>query len=167
MANRGFARLSPWLRQLFTPSEGVPPDPVKLSTDVSLVANYDGGGYPIPNPESWFIGPISTPASVNTSVNIATVGPDEIVRILAVSVLLGAGAAPTAHLNIIAGGALLGMPISATLTPDTDQRAMDIFCPIAGPNMILRGLHFGGDVLTITEWRVLIVRAPLGTVFHV
>lgn len=166
MAQRGFARISPWLRQLYTPSEGIPPDPTKLSTDVSLVAPYDGGGFPIPNPSTWLVSLI-TPASAAAVNTILTVGADEIFRLMSMSCRTAAGADATCRptVEVVAPQRVA---LHRGLTSDANPQGFDgLLGTIVGPGHLVQGLHTGGDVLTQIDWIVYGIRAPLGTCFTI
>jgi len=160
-----FNRPSTWLRHLFTPRQTSAANPGEVSNDVSLNQPFDGGGYPLLDPTQWASVVVSATIAVDNT-ELLTTGPDEIIRILAISARLNAGVAPSAFIKV--GPSTGTVPCSPTIAALTAERqALISNCPILGPSATLFGRHFGGDAATIVEWGIYMCRAPLGSVFYV
>jgi len=79
-----FARPASWLRQLFTQSRTGFANPSILSQDVSLTAPFDGGGFPLYDPDMWGKTATSVAEAAGTTA-VYTVPANQISRILALS----------------------------------------------------------------------------------
>jgi len=75
-----FSRRARWLNALFPASKSpTTRDPAQRSDDVSLVQQYDGGAWPIPNASSWFT-LTDSPVGVTGVTTILTVPDDMVYR---------------------------------------------------------------------------------------
>jgi len=162
----GFVRPADWLRQLFTSSQTGPVNPTSVSDDVSLVQPYDGGGYPLFNPEQWALEVTTTPAAAAATTSLFTCPDTSICRVLAMAAVKTAGVAPDVHFRVETAVISLAISVSQTL-PAVEQIGFAPTCPIIGPGHKITGRHFGGDGSTIVVYRLYLVVVPLGTVFTV
>ncbi len=158
-----FSRRAGWLTQLFTPSV-VPTTrfPDRVSEDVSLVAPYDGGGWGIPDPSEFMTRVLSaTIAAGNTTLrtNLDT----DIMRILAISASLAAGAPPAVTAQVLVPGAGFSCVISDNLVINANAQVLPgLRCPIVCPTGVLEVRHTGGDAATIVEYILYAATLPLG-----
>jgi len=161
-----FVRRARWLQTLFTPS--VTPTskyPGRVSDDVSLVQLYDAAGWGIPDPEQLITSVTSTPAGATRTSTLLTIAPDEIFRILAASVTLSAGTAPTNSVfQLSATGTATVCVISPHLLPTGNLIGQEIQLPVLPPGSTLAGTYSGGNASTVLIYRVAGLRLPLGTV---
>jgi len=165
-----FTRPAPWLRQLFTPSKTESANPGKLSNDVSLTHPYDGGGWPLTDPNSWATRVVTAAVALADTV-LVTTGENEIFRILAVSAQVSAGVHPDMFVDISTATFAVGISAQqdgASPPPaPTNAQAFFLTTPIMGPSQSLRGKHLNGDAATVVDWRVYGVIAPIGTCFYI
>jgi len=144
-----FVRRARWLQDLFVPS--VTPAskyPGDLSHDVSLVADYIGGGWGIPNPEEMGF---TTDSVVGAAANVTilTLAADEIFRLCAISAHVIAGTNPTYASPFLA---FPGVNTAPALHPgqalDGEARGFVLSTPVIGPTMSLGGRYSGGGAAT-------------------
>lgn len=161
-----FSRPASYLRQLFTPSSAGFQDPGVLSSDVSLIQPYDGGGWPMESSRSW-VRTVTTAAIAAGAITLLVNDRETIARILAISFAVTAGVIPEVHADIIDDVSSVSisdhMVIAAVGAADEGLR---LNCPILGPGHTLRGRWFGGDAATVVNFRAYLVQAPIGTVFY-
>jgi len=158
-----FVRPAAWLRQLYTQSRTEHVHPTRVSDDVSLVGAYDGGGWGFVVPAQW-IQTATSLVGVATTTTILSVPADHIVRILAASARLLAGAVPTyCTLSLEDPNAAIGVDISPHLvTVSAQQHSFELRCPILGPTHDLIGRVEGGDASTQMLFRIYSCTLPLG-----
>lgn len=162
-----FARPAGWLRELFTASRTEFSNPNVLSSDVSLVQPYDGGGYAVEH-TMWYH-TASSVAGISATTNIGPPIPaNSIGRILACGILRTVTNNPSiANLLVLPpGGAEVAISRSHNAVTG-NVSGLDGICPIVGPGYQIRGYHGGGSASTEVDWRILLCVVPLGTVFYV
>jgi len=161
-----FVRPASWLRWLFTSSQTSPVNPVEVSDDVSLVQPFDGGGYPLFDPGQWGLAVASATAASGTTT-VLTVPANTICRLLAASVTLNAGVAPSTYFAVVPeGGDSIGISPLETGVLTTFHLSAELRCPILPPGAVLSGRWLGGDAATNLNWHILYVLAPIGSVFY-
>lgn len=161
-----FARRARWLPFLFTPS--VAPTtkyPDQYEDLVSLVQNYDGGGWGIPDPREMALSVVSGAAAATRDTVVLIAGPEEIIRLLAMSGNVGAGAVPTAaNVAMFQPDANLTVGINGVVALSaTAQIGLVNLPPVIPPTWQLVAHYAGGDGLTIVNWRICFLRLPLGS----
>ena len=163
-----FVRPADWLRQLFTPSRTEWITPNRVAGEVSLVQPYDGGGFPLYDPAQWGAS-VTSIVGASGLTTVLTVPTNRICRILAASVILAAAAAPSTYWSVQSPGTNVAVGISQVETGalTTFHLAARLNTPILGPNSVLHGRWFGGDVTTQVTWNCYYVFAPIGSVFYV
>jgi len=159
-----FSRSSSWLKGLFTPSQSKFPNPGILSDEVSLVQPYDGSGWPLWDPDQWFLS-ITSATIAAAATTLLTVPDDFVARILAVSARTTAGVAPSAR--IFVGGPLINVGLGDLQLLTATPQVMPVQSPIIAPGHRLRGDHVAGDAATIVIYSVYFVQAPMGSVFYI
>ncbi len=166
-----FSRRARWLNTIFPQSVApATSDPGIRSDDVSLVQQYDAGGF-IARKENCFFGADSI-AGAAISTEILTVPDDEIFRLIAGHVFTVIAATPQGAQFVVID---LDDPTAnvASITLLTTVPAvgggnlsMAVFQPIVlAPGTTLRGTHVGGDANTVTRWRAYGFPAPFGSHF--
>lgn len=161
-----FARRARWLTHIFSPSETPTTRyPAQYSNDVSLTQNYDGGGWGIPDPREMFLNVVSGAAAAARDTIILTTGADEIIRLIALSGHISAGAAPTAaNCSIFQPDANISVGLNNVVALNAlIVVGMDGLPPVVPPTCELVASYIGGDVLTVINWRMCFLRLPLGT----
>lgn len=166
-----FSRRARWLNVLFpasvAPAKQAPGD---LSNDVSLVQQYDGGGWIIPDRSTWFRGPFLSPTAIAGETPLLTVSRDEVFRLFSVHVFTVVG--QTAHVSLVvspepAQGGVVLTPEYTTAAIGIGGQALELNRPIVvPPGAHLYGAHFLGNTLTIISWSLYGCLAPAGSVFN-
>jgi len=158
-----FSRPARWLRQLFTPSATGFQEPGTLSTDVSLIQPYDGGGYPF---ETRVQRDTQAAVAANT-VTIISANINEIIRLMGLSILVTAGTIPTIFFLVLLDGVELAISPRTVISAINQQNSVIHNTPILPPEAALQVSWAGGNASTVVRSEVLFVRAPIGTVFYV
>ena len=163
-----FARSADWLRKLFIPSRTGWQTPGRVADEVSLVQPYDGGGFPLAPPGQWIISTVHT-TGANGTETIVAISAEEIARILAVSAIWEAGVQPTVNIRARITGTAPSLSISESrqLATINEMEGILLHSPICPPSHDLQLRWFGGDAATEITSRILLARAPLGSVFYV
>lgn len=168
-----FSRRARWLNELFLQSKApASRDPDSVSDDVSLVQQYDGGGWLIPDTPDWFHGPtLSSPAGAAGSTPLVTVPADKIFRLFAIHVFTlingQADANPIVSQSAASGGVSIADQVNTPLAPLGGARTFLIGqAMILPPGTFLYGSHFNGTGTTVISWNVYGVLAPIGSVFN-
>lgn len=158
-----FARRAGWLQELFPPSvvPAAPSYPDRVSTDVSLTAPYDAGGWGLANPESW-ITPITSVVAAAGTVVVLAVPDGQLYRWMAGSVAMIAGVAPAGQFELLVPGGAVSMGASSTETPTGPHKQYDLIPPIVGPTISIRYSWAGGDAATQLAIRIYGTLLPLG-----
>jgi len=167
-----FSRRARWLNILF-PASVAPTitDPNVRSDDVSLVADYDGGGFGFSNPSTLCTRSAAQAPSASGGGVLITTGLDEIFRIMALDVITVAGGSPRVWFiaidkegtgESVAITQAFGGPAVGEQDNMRNQTAT-----ILGPGMTLTFQWINGDVATVVTFGVYGFRAPLGTSFKV
>lgn len=162
-----FSRPAPWLRQLFTPQTTSQPNPDQISGDVSLIQPYDGGGFALWDPGQWIVTQTGA-AGASGTVTLVDLPVGEIMRILALEVLITAGAVARCRAAFVApsGGEVTVSPDFTT--PGTGLRFnIPIGSPICPPDHNFTAAWSGGDGATVPVFSAIICRVPIGSVFYV
>jgi len=164
-----FSRRARWLNALF-PASVLPQtgDPGSVSDDVSLVQQYDGGGWAIPRLEDWFISGLTLPAAASGDTNLLTVPNDSVFRVFAISCFTVTLAVATVNVVIsqlpLVGGVVVTPNIS-TLALALGQVNLDLNAMVVPPGASIRGAHFNGNGTTVLSWAMYGCLAPAGTAF--
>jgi len=106
---------------------------------------------------------ITTAAAASANTVMMTAGPDEIIRVFAMSAQLNAGVAPTLKMRILIPGAGFSAVISGVLTVAAEPDTVPAIQPtIIVPTGVIEARHVGGDGATILEITLYAVRMPVG-----
>ena len=166
-----FSRRARWLNELFLQSKApASRDPDSVSDDVSLVQQYDGGGWLIPDTPDWFHGPFLSPAGAAGATALLTVPEDSIFRLFSIHVFTVVN--PVATCNPIVsqfattGGVSLAHQLVTPLSPLGGASTFELNRAIVlPPGTFLYGSHLLGGAGTILSWNVYGCLAPIGSVF--
>lgn len=168
-----FSRRARWLNSLF-PASVLPQsqDPGEISDDVSLVQNYDGGGWGFPAPDDFIVN--SPILDGVTGVHIYfTLPVDEYARLVAMSLgFIGGAGATVVYPNIIDDEGTGNQVFCATplqvnqgfLGPGGFESFRNLATHVP-PGGQMRVEWINGAVGTTFTVQLYTCRAPLGTVF--
>ena len=170
-----FSRRARWLNTLF-PASKAPQvrDPGVVSDDVSLVQQYDAGGYAFQKTDFFK----AFPAQAAGNVDVMETGPDEIIRVLAISAHNIVDPKPRNFLLWISTVGALSSGAWGTYgngvyyevgsnIMNNDPTAYTNMPPVLPPSTRIQFSYTTGSVLTEVVVTALFIRAPIGTVFVV
>lgn len=167
-----FSRRAKWLNILFPASvapQVVGPD--RVSEDVSLVQQYDGGGYNFNDVQQTFYTAQTSPPGASGEVTILTVPDDQIFRLMAAHTfnIVGSGGAMFSGIFLESPtGSSRAAYIDRGNPPVVSQGALAfrVGNVVAGPGVLIRGNFSNGQASDVAQYNIYGFLAPLGTVFH-
>ena len=148
-------------------------DPGSVSDDVSLVQPYDAGGYGFPKTDFFHL----FPAQAAGNVDVMETGPDEVIRVLAISAhnlvdpkprpfllwISRTGSLNSGSFGIYGNGVFY--EVGSNLLSN-DPTLYTHHMPVLPPNTRIQFSYTSGSVLTVVGVAALFIRAPIGTVFR-
>jgi len=167
-----FSRRARWLN-IFFPQSVAPAsrDPGRLSDDVSLVQQYDGGGYGFAaEVEEEFIDVTQAVAGASGAYLLLQIPDDEILKILGCDSITQGGNAPTDAQITVQPTTPGGQPVSISQSEGLSAigaqfTSWTFHAGVYGPDLDVQFRFSGGNAGTITRTKMYFKRAPLGTVF--
>jgi len=163
----GFQRRAKWLNFIFPASEApTVSDPGVRSGDVSLVQQYDGGGFGFQDPASHIIRKVIAVGATGT-VDMLETSAEEIFRLVSADVInIAGGGTPTAFLTGISLASLDSCDLATVQLPTTGRPLrFPNLCPIVGPSTRIVAQYLSGDAAQQLSFAIMGFRAPLGTAF--